>query len=373
MNNKGQLLSEKPTQTHDEYAWTVYTTWQMSFDKLSQPAAMFLQLCSFLHQDGILEEIFSRAATYTFPSSGPSEQELQKPLKFLSQFLGCTGEWDSLCFLKITNEIKAYSLMTFDAKRKLYSIHPLVHNWSQSTLTDQESYYYITSAIVGMSIAEIQDQDLQLTSLKMLPHINSLMLVSKELAPGFSAQYGMIYYYAGRYEEAKELELEILEKRRKLFGDDHPDTIHAMHRLAITYDGLGQFKQAEDLKVVVLEQKKRKFGNDHLETLHAMHSLAVTYDKLSQFQRAEELHITVYEKRRKLLGDGHPDTLRAMHSLAVTYDHLGQFQKAKELQVVVLEKQIKLCGNDHPATLQAMHNLATTYHRLGQFKAAEEL
>ncbi len=80
MNNKGQLLSEEPTQTHHEYAWTVYTTWQMSFDKLSQPAAMFLQLSSFLHQDGILEEIFSRAATYTFPSSGPSEQELQKPL-----------------------------------------------------------------------------------------------------------------------------------------------------------------------------------------------------------------------------------------------------------------------------------------------------
>ncbi|KAJ7874133.1 P-loop containing nucleoside triphosphate hydrolase protein [Mycena leptocephala] len=66
MKNQAYLLSEKPAQSHDSYEWTVYTTWQMSFDKLSPLAAMFLQLCSFLHQDGISEDIFSRAATYRF-------------------------------------------------------------------------------------------------------------------------------------------------------------------------------------------------------------------------------------------------------------------------------------------------------------------
>ncbi|KAF8177972.1 hypothetical protein K438DRAFT_1455976, partial [Mycena galopus ATCC 62051] len=59
--NQATLLSKKPAQSHDEYAWTVYTTWQISFNQLSWPAAMFLQLCSFLHRDGISEDIFSRA------------------------------------------------------------------------------------------------------------------------------------------------------------------------------------------------------------------------------------------------------------------------------------------------------------------------
>ncbi|KAJ7892639.1 hypothetical protein B0H13DRAFT_1575446, partial [Mycena leptocephala] len=131
MKNRAELLSEKPSQTHDDYACTMYTTWQMSFDKLSPLAAMFLQLCSFLHCDGISEEIFSRAARYTFPSFGPSKEELEKPLQFLSQFLTPTGQWDSLCFLKVANEIKAYSLVTFDPARKVFSIHPLVHSWSQ--------------------------------------------------------------------------------------------------------------------------------------------------------------------------------------------------------------------------------------------------
>ncbi|KAF8192209.1 hypothetical protein K438DRAFT_1465824, partial [Mycena galopus ATCC 62051] len=56
--NQAQLLSEKPVQSQDQYAWTVYTTWQMSFDKLKPLAAMFLQHCSFLHHTGISEEIF---------------------------------------------------------------------------------------------------------------------------------------------------------------------------------------------------------------------------------------------------------------------------------------------------------------------------
>ncbi|KAJ7921544.1 P-loop containing nucleoside triphosphate hydrolase protein, partial [Mycena leptocephala] len=129
MKNRARLLREKPAQTHDDYSWTVYTTWQMSFDKLTQPAAMFLQLCSFLHREGISEDIFSRAVTYDFPSWGPSKKELEKPSEFLSYFLTPTGKWDPISFLKLTNEIKAYSLISFDSESKVFSIHPLVHAW----------------------------------------------------------------------------------------------------------------------------------------------------------------------------------------------------------------------------------------------------
>ncbi|KAJ7486482.1 hypothetical protein FB451DRAFT_1082016, partial [Mycena latifolia] len=132
-----QLLKEKPAQSHDEYAWTVYTTWQISFDQLSPPAAQLLQLCSFLHHGGISEQIFKNASLYTFPTSGPSKQELQITVNFLSHFLGPNGAWDSLCFWNVTNELQAYSLINFDAARNIFSIHPLVHAWSRNTLTNE--------------------------------------------------------------------------------------------------------------------------------------------------------------------------------------------------------------------------------------------
>ncbi|KAJ7819637.1 hypothetical protein B0H14DRAFT_2308847, partial [Mycena olivaceomarginata] len=145
-----RLLSEKPAQSHDRYPWTVYTTWQMSFDRLKPPAAMLLQHCSFLHYNGISEAIFSYAAKCTVPS--PFKDELQGPLEFLSHFLESTGEWNSLQFLEVTNDLQAYSLMSFDAEMKLFSIHPLVHAWSQATVHNPERYKSTMGCILSMAI-----------------------------------------------------------------------------------------------------------------------------------------------------------------------------------------------------------------------------
>ncbi|KAJ7703634.1 hypothetical protein B0H17DRAFT_922231, partial [Mycena rosella] len=130
--NKTRLLSQRAAQSHDDYAWTVYTTWQISFDQLSQQAKTFLQLCSFLHYQGISEGIFRNAAGYKFGMSSPSKEELQMPLDVLSQFSDPSGNWDPLCFMDVTSEIRAYSLITFHSDQNVFSIHPLVHDWTRS-------------------------------------------------------------------------------------------------------------------------------------------------------------------------------------------------------------------------------------------------
>ncbi|KAJ7463650.1 P-loop containing nucleoside triphosphate hydrolase protein [Mycena latifolia] len=136
-HNKARLLTDRPAQAHDNYAWTVYTTWQISFEQLSQRAKIFLQLCSFLHYQGISEDVFKSATNYRLETSGPSKEELEMPLKVLSQFLGSSGVWDPLCFIDVTNELKAYSLINFDSKTNMLSIHPLVHEWTRDVLSDE--------------------------------------------------------------------------------------------------------------------------------------------------------------------------------------------------------------------------------------------
>ncbi|KAJ7448153.1 hypothetical protein FB451DRAFT_1289351, partial [Mycena latifolia] len=46
-----QLLDQHPPQS--EYGWSVYTTWQISFQKISRQARELLELCSLIHHDGI--------------------------------------------------------------------------------------------------------------------------------------------------------------------------------------------------------------------------------------------------------------------------------------------------------------------------------
>ncbi|KAJ7640613.1 hypothetical protein B0H17DRAFT_1275719 [Mycena rosella] len=57
-DNRARLLREQPSQSHADYASTVYTTWQISFDRLSKPAKTLLQLWSFLHHEGIPRTYF---------------------------------------------------------------------------------------------------------------------------------------------------------------------------------------------------------------------------------------------------------------------------------------------------------------------------
>ncbi|KAJ6548005.1 hypothetical protein DFH09DRAFT_1281722 [Mycena vulgaris] len=371
--NQARLLSEQPDQSHDNYAQTVYTTWQISFKQLSMPAATLLQLCSFLHHTGISEDIFSRASAYQFFSDGPSEEELQEPLEFLSQFHGPTGIWDPLQFMDVMNEITAYSLANFDPDGKLYSIHPLVHSWTKSTLADQDQYHDWMIAIVGMSISGIPNRDMQLPSLKLLPHVDSLLRGNTNIRPDFRNDYGRLYYFAERLKDAEQLYLAVFEQSRSVLGEDHSATLSAMGGLAATYTKLGKSQEAEELEVVVLKKRRKILGEDHLETLHAMGNLASTYGQLGKLQKAEELGVVVLEKWRKILGEDHLDTLLTMENLASTYHRLGKLQEAEEVEVVVLEKRRKILGEDHPETLWIMGNLASTYHKLGKLQEAEEV
>ncbi|KAJ6483209.1 P-loop containing nucleoside triphosphate hydrolase protein [Mycena sanguinolenta] len=389
--NRTELLKTKPAQGHDDYTWTVYTTWQMSFDKLSKPAAIFLLLCSFLHRDGITEDIFSRAATQLIRESSHaqstpqrlsserhqlhslSDQKIANASDFLSHFLGPTGKWESFRFMQIINKIRAYSLINFNAEGKSFSIHPLVHNWSRTIIDNPEPYAQCLNDILGMSSSEVAAKDQELESLRLVSHVHFFMQTAPNTEVKFYLDYANIYRWAGQYTSAMELDVMTLKHRRKHLGDDHLDTLNAMQNLAITYQKLGQYDKAKQLEVVVLDKRRKLHGEDPLHTVVAVNNLAVTYRSLGQYDKAEQLQVVVLEERRKLLGDEHLETLQAMYNLALTYGNLGQYDKAEQLEVVALEKWRKLLGDDHLGTLKAMNNLGWTYCCQGQFARAENL
>ncbi|KAJ6471962.1 hypothetical protein C8R45DRAFT_1164627 [Mycena sanguinolenta] len=402
MKNRTELLKKKSAQNHDDYAWAVYTTWEMSFHRLSPPAAVFLQLCSFLYRDDIFEEIFSKAANHLWKSlnhrqtkpkrlqkiklkfmrglhlsrsqfESSAEVEITKARDFLSYFVGPTGDWDSLSFLTVTNEIQSYSLINFDPEKKSFSIHPLVHSWSRTTLDNLDSYHLSMEDILGMSVEEIPYHDLQLASLRLVSHVDFLMQVNSKLNAKFQWSYGKIYYHARRYTEAEQLGIMEVEKWRKCLGDDDSKTLLAMHQLAMTYAEQSRYEDAQKLQVVVLEKWTELLGDDHLDTLHAMNNLANTYASLGRSEECERLEVVVLEKRRKFLGDDHLDTLHSMYNVAITYNSQGRYEEAEKLNIVVLEKQRKALGDDHLDTLKARSNLAYTYAGMGRFEEAEKL
>jgi hypothetical protein len=238
-DNRARLLTERAAQSHDNYVWTVYTTWQVSFDRLCEQAKIILQLCSFLHYQGISEDIFKNAVHYRFEPSGPSKQALELPLRMLSDFRRPSSGWDPLRFTDVTNDLRAYSLISSSPDNNMFSIHPLVHDWTHSTLSDERHHNCMT-AIMGMSLAGLSEEDVKLASPWMLPHIECLMRGDPIIVPDFRVEYGKVYLFSGNPWKAEKLQSTALDDRRKLLGETHIATLEAMYWLAWTYEHLGR-------------------------------------------------------------------------------------------------------------------------------------
>ena len=74
------------------------------------------------------------------------------------------------------------------------------------------------------------------------------------------ANLASTYRNQGRWKEAEELEVKVMETRTRVLGEEHPSTLTSMANLASTYWKQGRWKEAEELEVQVMETRKRVLG-----------------------------------------------------------------------------------------------------------------
>jgi hypothetical protein len=77
-----------------------------------------------------------------------------------------------------------------------------------------------------------------------------------------------------RYDEAGELTHEVLADRRRILGDDHPDTLASRAVLAWLAAREGRRHEAEELYRQVLADRQRVLGAAHPDTEATRHELA---------------------------------------------------------------------------------------------------
>jgi tetratricopeptide (TPR) repeat protein len=181
------------------------------------------------------------------------------------------------------------------------------------------------------------------------------------------------YWNQGRWKEAEELDLQVMETRKRVLGTEHPDTLASIGNLASTYRNQGRWKEAEELELQVIEMRKRVLGTEHPHTLASIGNLASTYRNQGRWKEAEDLELQVIEMRKRVLGMEHPDTLASIGNLALTYWNQGRLKEAEDLELQVMEMRKRVLGVEHPGTLLSIGNLASTYRNQGRLKEAEEL
>ncbi|KAF1835030.1 hypothetical protein BDW02DRAFT_579114 [Decorospora gaudefroyi] len=166
----------------------------------------------------------------------------------------------------------------------------------------------------------------------------------------------------GRWKEAEELDVQVMETLKTKLGADHPDTLTNMNNLASTYRNQGRWDDAEKLEVQVIEGRKTKLGADHPGTLTSMANLALTFGKQGRWDDAEKLEVQVIETQKTKLRADHPNTLSSMSNLAFTWKSQG-----RSAQAIVLMRQ---CVQQRQRVLKASHpNLKSYLAALEEWEA----
>jgi tetratricopeptide (TPR) repeat protein/predicted Ser/Thr protein kinase len=184
---------------------------------------------------------------------------------------------------------------------------------------------------------------------------------------------GNAYVDLGIYPEARN-HIEIsLNLRRRLLGEDHPDTVSALSDLAILYRDEGQYAQAEPLASKVFEIRRRLLGEQNPDTLDSMNALGLLYRYEGKSAQAEALLRKVLEIRQRISGEDAPATLFAMNNLGFVYQVEGKYPQAEAVLSKLLEIRQRISGQEHPYTLFATDNVAIVYYRQRKYALAESL
>jgi tetratricopeptide (TPR) repeat protein len=273
-----------------------------------------------------------------------------------------------------------FALVTRRPAESAFDVHRLVHQALRKRLQAQGQLGQWTKRSITQLLRVYPDDDHSNRSKwrRLLPHAqhalsHSLADSNDEERLYLASKCARTLYSDGRYKEAEDLQVQVMETRKRVLGDEHPSTLASMGNLAATYMKQGRWREAEELSVQVMKTTKRVLGDEHPSTLTSMGNLAATYRNQGRWREAEELEVQVIETTKRVLSHGHPDTLSSMANLASTYRNQGRWREAEELEVQVMETTKRVLGDEHPSTLTSMANLASTYSSQGRWREAEEL
>ncbi|CAE6519771.1 unnamed protein product [Rhizoctonia solani] len=364
----------------DDYGHNIYTAWLMCYNLLGSRAQKLLWLIAALHHTGVTVDIFRRAAqainSYktTFPTTHSEDSARQELQNFLCNFVDDSQNWDGLLFTQTINEVSSHSLLEYDHMNQAYRIHVLVQGWVHTVVPHEiDLADECARALLSMSIPLDKSLESIRFRINIGPHVDKVLEAPSTISPNYAGALFRVLEDRGWWAKAELLNTRTLEIAQQVLGNDHPNTLNSMDKLACVYYELGRFEEARALISQVLDMRKQVLGEYHIDTLESMNNLACSYSNLGRFEDARALHSQALDMRKQILGRDHPDTLESMSNLAVTYLRLVRLEDARALLSQALGTVERVLGRDHPMTLKCTENLAFVYSELGRVEEAKVL
>ncbi|KAF2842563.1 hypothetical protein M501DRAFT_1022519 [Patellaria atrata CBS 101060] len=245
INTRNTTLQEYRSQLVKRKKEALERDSELSKDKLQEYGIKSSIATTLLISMDQIRRSDTLAADYLFLATCVDRKEI--PLGFLEASLPRERE-------DVIKVLSSYALIIRRPAESALDLHQLVHRTLREWLRKQEKLDQWTRNAIKQLLRVFPDLNHGNRSKwrRLLPHVKyalSHSLVEQEI--------GNRSTLAWKYAITLYIIVQAMAMRKRVLGEEHPDTLTSMANLASTYRNQGRWKEAEKLDVEVMETRKR--------------------------------------------------------------------------------------------------------------------
>nr|MBA2244108.1 serine/threonine protein kinase [Gemmatimonadota bacterium] len=183
---------------------------------------------------------------------------------------------------------------------------------------------------------------------------------------------GTLFQELGDFAQADSLLQAALDKRRSLFGPDHPEIARNLVALGLLRADQGELQEAERLVREAVDRTRRSLLPQHPAVAEALTALGKVLQQRGEYQPAIEL-LEEAVRLRAAHGPTSIELSESLGQLANTHFYAGNYAVSDSLNRLLLVMDRRLYGPRHPSVADALINLGASRLQLGFYEEAEQL
>lgn len=181
---------------------------------------------------------------------------------------------------------------------------------------------------------------------------------------------GGLYQKLGKLDRADALLGSALERRRSIYGRDHPEVAESLVALGLLRISQARLEEAERLVREGFEMSRRVLPANDPAVARATSALGKVLEHRGRYPQA----VTMLEAAIRLQsvpGAAAPDLADSLSELANTQFYLGHYAISDSLNRRLLAAHRQMYGGRHPLVADDLINLSAIQYSLGHFPEAE--
>jgi tetratricopeptide (TPR) repeat protein len=149
---------------------------------------------------------------------------------------------------------------------------------------------------------------------------------------------GFLLRLQGNLEEAEPYYREVLEGRRRVQGDEHPETLGSINNLGSLLNKLARYDEAAEVLLAGEAAARRvHIGGNAWVLGNYLAKLGEAQIMLVKYPEAEKTLLEAYRLLAAGLGDDHPRTIKTVNQLLTLYESWHAAEPGKDYDDKVVE------------------------------------